>query len=259
MKEAAIAAVMEGAPIPPEFIHDKEVVLAAVLYDGNHLREASTELQNDKEVVLAAVSKDGHALGYASIELRADETIVLAAIKNDPEAFWNAAPTLRTSKEFILQAFMMGDIFDYIDTFYADKDVMMAAVLHNPLYLAHASDELKMDRELVLTAILKNGNAIRCQPSRDPNLLYYASKRGYEPTPDEKPIIQETKDRFMTFMTAAKARRRVTEKSQRVVPHPLERLNAHGPHFASLWKRTIGDFAGQPLKAGRKTRRFYKR
>ena len=255
--EAAIAAVMEGSPLPPEFANNKEVVLAAVLYDGNHLRDA-LELQGDKDIVLAAVSKDGHALGYASIALRADEQIVLAAIKNDPEAFWNADPSLRNKKEFILQAFLMGDIFDYVDpTFYADKDVMMTAVLQNPLYLEYASDELKADREVVLAAILKDGNAIRLQPSRDPNLLYYASKRGYEPTPAEQQIIKETKDRFMTFMVAAKARR--FTKTQRAEADPLQRLNAHGPHFAYLLKKKIGDFAGQPLKAGRRTRRFYKK
>ena len=255
--ESAIAAILDGAPLPPEFANHKEVVLAAVSYDGNHLRDASAHLQNDKEVVLAAVSTNGHALGYANIELLKDKQIVLAAIKNDPEAFWNADPTLRTDKEFILQAFAMGDIGYVPEEFYSDKDVMMAAVLQNPLYLEYASDELKKDRELVLVAILKDGNAIHFQPSRDPNLLYYASKRGYEPTPAEQQIIKETKDRFMTFMTAAKARRHM--RTVRSEPKPLDRLNAHGPHFASLFKRRIGDFAGQPLKAGRRTRRFYKK
>ncbi len=50
-----------------EMQRDKEVVLAAVIQDGNTLQYASEEMQEGKEVVLVAVKQNGLALRYASI------------------------------------------------------------------------------------------------------------------------------------------------------------------------------------------------
>ena len=46
---------------------DRELVLAAVQWDGISLQYASAELRADREVVLAAVQQYGPALRYASV------------------------------------------------------------------------------------------------------------------------------------------------------------------------------------------------
>ena len=63
----------------PQYMDDKELVLAAVKDYGLSLKHASPELQADRQVVMAAVKNNGMAVDYASPALKADKAIVKAA------------------------------------------------------------------------------------------------------------------------------------------------------------------------------------
>ncbi len=60
-KENAIYSVQHGTHLSkyPNFINDKDVVLAAVKYNTYNVLSASDDLQKDEDVALAVVNKDG--------------------------------------------------------------------------------------------------------------------------------------------------------------------------------------------------------
>jgi hypothetical protein len=63
----------------PEYMNDKELVLAAVKDYGLSLKQASPALQADKEIVMAAVKNNGMAIDFASPVLKKDKAIIKAA------------------------------------------------------------------------------------------------------------------------------------------------------------------------------------
>jgi hypothetical protein len=63
----------------PQYMDDKELVLAAVSDYGLSLRHASPALQADKAVVMAAVKNNGMAIDHASLSLQKDSEIMKAA------------------------------------------------------------------------------------------------------------------------------------------------------------------------------------
>jgi hypothetical protein len=63
----------------PQYMNDKELVLAAVKDYGLSLKHASPALQADRQVVMAAVKNNGMAIDYASPKLKQDKVIVKAA------------------------------------------------------------------------------------------------------------------------------------------------------------------------------------
>ena len=63
----------------PQYMNDKELVLAAVKDYGLSLKHASPALQADRQVVKAAVKNNGMAIDYASPELKKDKAIMKAA------------------------------------------------------------------------------------------------------------------------------------------------------------------------------------
>jgi phosphosulfolactate phosphohydrolase-like enzyme len=63
----------------PQYMNDKELVLAAVKDYGLSLKHASPALQGDRQVVMAAVKNNGMAIDYASPALKKDKVIVKAA------------------------------------------------------------------------------------------------------------------------------------------------------------------------------------
>ena len=65
---------------------DKEVVLAAVTWDGHELLHASEAMKDDRQVVLSAVRSYGWALNDASKALRGDRQVVLAAMVENGSA-----------------------------------------------------------------------------------------------------------------------------------------------------------------------------
>ena len=63
----------------PQYMDDKELVLAAVRDYGLSLKHASPALQANKQVVMAAVKNNGMAIDYASPALQKDKAIMKAA------------------------------------------------------------------------------------------------------------------------------------------------------------------------------------
>ena len=63
----------------PEYMDDKELVLAAVKDYGLSLKQASPALQADKQIVMAAVKNNGMAIDFASQALKKDKAIIKAA------------------------------------------------------------------------------------------------------------------------------------------------------------------------------------
>ena len=81
LREQALYSVKNGTSLSkyPDFINDKEVVLAAVNKDTYNILHASPELQMDEEVALAVVNKDGFALKLLP-NFKNNKKVVLAAL-----------------------------------------------------------------------------------------------------------------------------------------------------------------------------------
>ena len=105
----------------PALRADREVVIAAVEWDGCALQYAAPALREDRDVVLAAVKQDGTAL-ICCDEFKADCGVVLAAVKQNGNAFEYAALALRV-----------------------DLQIVLAAVKLDGAALKFASDELQAD------------------------------------------------------------------------------------------------------------------
>jgi hypothetical protein len=63
----------------PQYMNDKELVLAAVKDYGLSLKHASPTLQANRQVVMAAVKNNGMAIDYASPALKKDKVIMKTA------------------------------------------------------------------------------------------------------------------------------------------------------------------------------------
>ena len=113
---------------------DKELVLAAVLQDGNALLYASEELKGDKELVLAAVRQDGYALFYASEELRVDWDVVLEAVRQYSGVLPHISQKLTFNRKFMLKAVKMNGLaLQHAPLgLRGDPEVSMEAVRQNP-------------------------------------------------------------------------------------------------------------------------------
>ena len=223
-----------------ELRKDKEVVMAAVLQNGDALQYASPALQKDRDVVMAAVSQNGDALCYASSALKRDRDIVLAAVSQQGDALLWSNKDLKN-----------------------DRSVVMAAVLQNGNALQYASSELQGDRDIVLAAV-KNGGQIFWASKdlkNDPEILAYLTGR----TPEQDAIVKKYKDGYESMGIFLKesmpSNRSKSEKQSKTQMHPLQRLNAHGP-FGQSFKKRIQDFAGIKMKyklGGKLTRKRYKK
>ena len=141
---------------------DKEVVLAAINFDGLALQYASIELKADKEVVLAAVKNTGYALEFASDELKADNEVVTVAVNKAGDALAYASHDFKADKELVMLAVSnVGYALAYADdAFKADKEVVMAAVNSNGYALCLAADQLKADKEVVMAAVNNDEDAL---------------------------------------------------------------------------------------------------
>jgi histidinol phosphatase-like PHP family hydrolase len=63
----------------PQYMGDKELVLAAVKDYGLALKQATPELQNNRQIVMAAVKNNGMAIDFASPALQKDKVIMKVA------------------------------------------------------------------------------------------------------------------------------------------------------------------------------------
>lgn len=63
----------------PQYMGDKQLVLAAVKDYGLALKQATTALQADRQIVMAAVKNNGMAIDFASPALQKDKEIMKAS------------------------------------------------------------------------------------------------------------------------------------------------------------------------------------
>mmetsp|Transcript_40800 Transcript_40800/g.121953 ORF Transcript_40800/g.121953 Transcript_40800/m.121953 type:complete len:755 (+) Transcript_40800:95-2359(+) len=151
---ASRGAVLEWAP--GEFREDKALILEAVKYNGENLKEAADSLKSDRLFVMEAIEVDGAALAGASDDLRGDKDFIMAAcalghgkvmkgvkdnLKADqafvfhaactcPETFKYVSDSLRYNDAFVLQVVTgNGLVLQYVPMKYqADRAVVKAAV-----------------------------------------------------------------------------------------------------------------------------------
>ena len=121
--------------VSSELKRDREVVLTAVrndMFDGDALKHVSSELKRDREVVLTAVRNDvgGKALQYADDQLKNDPQIVLAAVKaSHGDALQYASDELKNDRQFILRITPLLPAFQYAGKEpRSDRVVVLAAV-----------------------------------------------------------------------------------------------------------------------------------
>jgi len=165
--------------LPTILKDDKEVVMAAVSYEGGALRYASESLKNDKEVVMTAVSNNGSALSAASRSLRNDKEVVMAAVsavsKGIYKALSSASDSLKNDKEVVMAAVSnTGISLEYASESLKNyKEVVMAAVSNDGNAYQYASESLKEDLEVVLAALETSPYAIPYAEKYFPDKIIY--------------------------------------------------------------------------------------
>lgn len=82
---------------------DRQSALATLKKEGYKLRDMP-QYMNDKELVLAAVKDYGLSLKHASPALQANRQVVMAAVKNNGMAIDHASPALKKDKAIIKTA-----------------------------------------------------------------------------------------------------------------------------------------------------------
>jgi len=63
-------------------LHDRDVIMAAVLIDGCALRHVEGDLRHDREVTLAAIRSDARALQWAAVEHRCNQEVIEATARH---------------------------------------------------------------------------------------------------------------------------------------------------------------------------------
>ena len=202
---------------------DKEVVLTAVARKGYALQFASDDLKNDKNVVLTAVAESGYALRYASTGLKSDKDVVLTAVAQDGYALQLASDELR-----------------------GDKDTVCKAVTQDWTAIEYASPELKVDTDVLLIVMSQSRGILN--PYAD---TFYKFHK-----PESIDALRTSIKKFdRTMYDLHNARREVralllslgpTKVPKTLNGCAISKLNDHGQHFATIFKRHIASFVGIP-------------
>mmetsp|Transcript_73303 Transcript_73303/g.137002 ORF Transcript_73303/g.137002 Transcript_73303/m.137002 type:complete len:268 (-) Transcript_73303:13-816(-) len=143
---------------------DRQALLKKVAQgDLDAFYDAAPVLQADREIILAAVSWEGHALACAADNLRRDREVVLAAVSSDGDALALVAEELRNDKEIIMAAVLQtGGALEHVSAKLAgDREIVAAAISESGWALSFASEELRSDRDLVLAATARDPEALQ--------------------------------------------------------------------------------------------------
>jgi hypothetical protein len=128
--------------VPGCLTGDKEVMLAYCRQIPRSLQECSPELCDDREVVEAAISFDGLELQYASNRLQEDRDIVVAACQNNGQALELCPPgkvrdELTGDRDFMLSVLRMhgGPMLRLVsDPLRNDRELLLEALKHGMRY-----------------------------------------------------------------------------------------------------------------------------
>lgn len=112
---------------------------------------------------------------------------------------------------------------DFAEMFVNSKPFMLEAVSLNAQSFQIASSELK----------------------RDPQLIMYATAHGYTPTSEQYDIAVEYAEPIILLRDEMGKPKTHHSKHPRVETESYHHLlSHHGPHFATIFKRKMGDYAG---------------
>ena len=138
--------------VPPEMKAERDLALAAVKVFGRAI-ESLPQFVHDREMVLAAASNDVSILEKYP-EYRNDFPFMLEAVRSNPEAWAWASDALRRRREIVLAAVRgSGDMLYFMTpTRKADKEIVLAALAESPDALMFASEALRSDPDVMRAA-----------------------------------------------------------------------------------------------------------
>mmetsp|Transcript_34329 Transcript_34329/g.77578 ORF Transcript_34329/g.77578 Transcript_34329/m.77578 type:complete len:774 (-) Transcript_34329:96-2417(-) len=149
--------------VPGEFRDDRTLILEAVRYNGEMLKEASGALKSDASFVKEAIRVNGTALMGASDNLRGSKDFVFEAMKMGfGSAMKGAAGHLRSDKGFVKEcAYKAPEAFKYAsDELRYDRDFVLDVVSHSGAVLKYVPFQLQADREVAKVAVDNDATAI---------------------------------------------------------------------------------------------------
>jgi hypothetical protein len=221
--------------MPIELQSDIDVVMTAVSQNGNSLRCVPMPHRGNREVVLTAVSQDGRALAYVSEDLQSDYEIVMAAVSQNGSALIEAPDFLRADREVVLAAVRScGEaISDALCPL--DSEIIGEALSRAGCALRHLSIRERSNKKMVTVAVANTHYAlVHASPDlREGGLRVYIDRQ------ITKHKISQLVQAKLIFLLAA----RPVENNQIA----LSKLNCHGPHFASLFKKAIFEYVDIPF------------
>ncbi|KAG2375396.1 hypothetical protein C9374_010019 [Naegleria lovaniensis] len=153
--------------LPIEFIHDREIILNAVIHES--LSESMFKI-SDKDLLLQAVRANSHAIRFASRNLFTDREVVIQAVKQNINVLNHIPNEYRNDKNFVLDVLLthctepsnINNILYFLSQqLKSDKEVVVLAVKQNGASLGCASQELRKDKQVVLQAVQQNGLALQ--------------------------------------------------------------------------------------------------
>lgn len=160
-----------GDKLLPKILRkDRELVLAAIRYDGSAIKYASDELQKDVEVVKLSISKKISFLDYASDTLTANQVLLpkekldyITSLKAGIIGLSSLPKILRNDPEIVSAAIERDGLAveHASNELQADPKIGLLAVKNNPLALQYLHRSLKNNPEIVIEAIKKDGLAIQ--------------------------------------------------------------------------------------------------
>lgn len=139
-----IEAKEGGRALSKIFLEDRDVILAAVRFDGLALKGAPSRFQEDIEVVKASKNQNFLALEYASTKIKLDDILTIREKQNLLNSLKNGTLKLDSLPKFLRN----------------DPDIVLAAVQKDGLSLQFASEKLQGNLKIVLAAKKQNFKAL---------------------------------------------------------------------------------------------------
>lgn len=135
-----IQSKITGKLLPKIFLEDRDVILAAVRFDGLTLRDLPPKYQEDIEIVKTSKQQNFMALNYASEKIKLNDILTPKEKQNFIDSLKNGKVSLGSLPKLLKN----------------DPDIVLAAVQKNGLALQFASEKLQGDPKIVLEAKKQN-------------------------------------------------------------------------------------------------------
>ena len=191
---------------PSRFADDRDVVLAAVAFDGLTLKYASTAMRDDPGVVLAAVESKGEALRAASERMRSNRDIVLAAVQTEGHMIFIASPDLQEDPE-ICSAAVSSD-FNILEqlspTMQNNRDIVIASITHTNIIDSIKKTRWMADKVVVLVCLEMDGSFfdfVSAELKKDKEVVQSALEHDPYMLKHMDPELRKDKDVILTCVS----------------------------------------------------------